>query len=390
MPPRLSFLADGLSALIALLLVVCSISFAAAQAPTPMQIADAVDVQLPEDPATVVAVIGNDRVLYGDVSPKVEARIAEVMGKTEQEIPAEQLHYARVNLTRSLLGQTIRNKMMRASFLLDQVGTQSADKRREAEETMTVKARQMFYEAEIPELYEQYEVTSLRDLDEQLREKNSSLAARERDFIDMMLGHLYIRGKVEKDPKVSIAEIVGYYQTHLAEYEHPARSKWEQLSVLFENFPSRQAAYEAIEAMGREAYFGGSMQAVARAKSQEPYASSGGVHDWISKGSLASEILDEKVFSLPIGKMSEIIEDGEGFHIVRVLDRQAAGVTPLSDLQDEIRTKIRQQKINTSQQSVMEEMQARVPVWTMFPDDVPGSMPLPRIANRAQSSSMQR
>lgn len=360
---------------------------AAAQVPTRDQVDEAQSVELPDDPAAVIAVVGRSPILLGDLMPKVEARIQEVLNNTEQTVPEDQLHFARVNLVRGLLAQAIQNKMMRESFLLDQVGTQNADKRQEADDTLTARARQMFFESEIPELKKQYEVDDLASLDDKLREKGSSLSARQRDFIDAMLGHLYIRTKVERDPDVSIAEINEYYLTHQDQYQRPTRARWEQLSVLTENFGSRQEAHQAIWDMGREAYFGGSMQAVAKEKSQEPFASRGGVHDWTAKGSLASETLDQQVFSLPLNAMSEVIEDDTGYHILRVLERKEAGTIPLREVQDEIRGKIREQKIAESQSQLMVDIQNRIPVWSLFHKDLPGAKPLPvNIAQRYRST----
>jgi parvulin-like peptidyl-prolyl isomerase len=362
-----------------------------AQVPTRTEIDSVQQVDLPEDPAAVIAYVGRTPILMGDLTPKVEARIQEVVAKTKQEIPEDQLHFARVNLIRGLLVQTIQNKMMREAFLLDQVGTQAADKRQEADEKLTARARQMFFESEIPELQEQYKVDDLTQLDEELRKKNSSLAARQREFIDAMLGHLYIRSKVEREPNVSVAEIMEHYRANLKQYERPTRARWEQLSVMFARFPDRQAAHAAIWEMGREAYFGGSMQAVARERSQEPFAGKGGIHEWTAKGSLASEPLDAQVFSIPLNAMSEIIEDSQGYHIVRVLDRQEAGVTPVSEVQDEIRAAIRQEKIATSQRLVLESMQVKIPVWSLFPEDMPGAQPLPAsIASRYSSATKNR
>ncbi len=139
--------------------------------------------------------------------------------------------------------------------------------------------------------------------------------------------------------------------------------------------------------MGREAYFGGNMQAVARDKSEEPFAAKGGLHDWTPQGSLASDALDQQIFSIPLNQMSEIIDDGTGMHIIRVLERTPAGLVSLSEVQDDIRAKIRQEKILTSQAKVMEQMRERIPVWSLFPDDVPGAKPLPeKLARRHQTT----
>ncbi len=267
--------------------------------------------------------------------------------------------------------------MMRESFLLDQVGTQAADKREEADAKLTSRARQMFFESELPELKKQYEVEDLTELDDLLRKKGSSLATRQRDFVDAMLGHLYIRSKVDREPTVSIAEISEYYRTQLDDYQRPTRARWEQLTVLFENFDSREAAHQAIWGMGREAYFGGNVQAVAREKSQEPFAGKGGVHEWTAQGSLASEELDEQIFSLPL---NELQRHHRRFQRLSHRPRTRAtgcGADPLSEVQDDIRATIRKNKIADSQKKVMEDMQVRIPVWSIFPDDTPGANPLP-------------
>ncbi len=244
------------------------------------------------------------------------------------------------------------------------------------------RARQMFFESEVPELKKQYKTDDLTELDKQLRLKGTTLASRQREFIDAMLGHLYIRSKVEKDPNVSIAEITEYYEENHDEFAHPRRARWGQLTVLFSKYPDRDSAYKAIWEMGREAFYGGNLQAVAREKSQEPLAGSGGLHEWTEQGALASDIMDGQIFSIELDAMSDIFEDDQGFHIIRVLDRQDAGLVALSEVQDEIRTKIRNKKITDSQRLVMETMRDRVPVWSLFPNDTPGAKPLPRTAAR--------
>ncbi|TWU40728.1 peptidylprolyl isomerase [Novipirellula artificiosorum] len=383
---RLVVIGRPFRVLVALIALVLGIRSVNAQIPTRAEIDKAQSIDLPEDPAAVLAVVGQSPIFLGEISPKVQARIDEVLSKAGQEVPEDQLKFARINLTRGMLNQAIQNKMLRESFLLDQVGTQNADKRAEADATLAARARQMFYESELPQLKKQYEVEDLTELDDLLREKGSSLSARQRDFADAMLGHLYIRSKVEQEPTVSLSEIIQHYRNHRDEYEQAAAAKWEQLSVMKANFPSTEAAEIAIKEMGREAYYGGSMQAVAREKSQEPFGRSGGVHDWTTKGSLASEKLDQQIFSLRLNEMSEVITDDEGMHIVRVLERRDAGFTPLSEVQDEIRAKIREQKIAESQKQVMQEMQQRIPVWSLFPEDIPGAEPLPKSISSRQSN----
>ncbi|MGB7348205.1 MAG: peptidyl-prolyl cis-trans isomerase [Pirellulaceae bacterium] len=339
-------------------------------------IAEAKAFQLPDDPAAVIAVVGTSQILLGDIKPKVDAMLDEALSKSGQEIPEDILIAARVNFTRRLLGPAIQSKQMRESFLLEQVGTQGADKRREAAEMMASRARQMFYESEVAELKKKFDVNTLPELDEKMRENGSSLKARERDFMDAMLGHMFMRSSINKEPNVTLSEINTHYITHKDEYYQTSRAKWEQFTVLFANHPSRDAAMKKIWEMGRETYFGGKFAPVAKSKSEEPFAAEGGLHDWTNQGSLASKKLDQQIFSLPLNEMSDIIEDETGLHIVRVLAREDAGVQPLSDVQESIKEKLKQEKIAIDEKAMVKKMREQVPVWSIFPDDIPGARPL--------------
>ena len=73
--------------------------------------------KMPTDPAAVVAIVGEHRILLGDFLPRVEARIREVIAKNGAEIPEDQIKLARYSLSRPLLSQAIQTKMMRQSFL---------------------------------------------------------------------------------------------------------------------------------------------------------------------------------------------------------------------------------------------------------------------------------
>ena len=69
-------------------------------------------------------------------------------------------------------------------------------------------------------------------------------------------------------------------------------------------------------------------------------AGEGGQHDWVTRGALASRDIENALFVLPVGKLSRIISDESGVHIVKVLERVEDGVTAFTDAQGEIKQKI--------------------------------------------------
>jgi parvulin-like peptidyl-prolyl isomerase len=346
------------------------------QGPSQDDINRALEVGVPDDPATVVAVVGESRILAGDLVPRVDARLNEIISRAKQPPSDMEIQYIRSVIFRSLLNQSIQLKILRESFLLSQVATQTADKRRDAEKKLESRAVQMFQDSELPRLQKKYNVFTVTEVDQKLREKGGSYESTRLDFIDQMLAHFYRSEAIPRDPEIALVEIRNYYNDNIDQYQVKAQARWEQLTATYEKSGGRDQAIELITEMGREAYFGGSMQAVAKLKSHEPFAARGGVHDWTARGSLASSKLDDQIFSLPIGVMSEVIEDEIGMHIVRVLERKPAGVKSISELQEEIREKLKQQKIEAAIKKVTSEMTLRVAVWSIYHEDIPGALPL--------------
>jgi hypothetical protein len=333
-------------------------------------------MELPTEPADLLAIVGSTPILVGDLLPKVDQRIRSVLTVDISEVPPDELKIVRLKLLRGLLTETIQTKMLGHAFVLSKVGSATSEQRAEAQQKIESQARKAFNENEVPRMMEKLEFQTVLQLDERLREEGTSLKAMEDDYKDRMLRTVFVQEMVPREQTVELNEIFHYYNTHPNEFETPAKARWEQLSVLFENFPTREAAFQAISDMGREAYFGGNVQSVAKEKSQEPLAKKGGLHDWTSLGSLKSKKLEEQIFSLPLNLLSNVVEDENGFHIVRVLERSEAGFRPLSEVQEEIREIIAGKKQLDAEQQLLTRIRRDVPVWSKFPMDVPGAKPL--------------
>src|SRR5206468_1856648 len=98
---------------------------------------------------------------------------------------------------------------------------------------------------------------------------------------------------------------------------------------------------QLIADMGNGVLRGTPLAEVAKVRSQGATAGKGGQWEWTAQGSLRSTVLDRAIFSLPVGAMSQIVEDDDGYHIVRVLQRKAGGRTPFLEAQVEIKKQLR-------------------------------------------------
>jgi hypothetical protein len=171
-----------------------------------------------------------------------------------------------------------------------------------------------------------------------------------------------------------------YYDQHPDQWQRPSRVRFRIMSAVFSKYPNREAAYQAIAEMWNQVYFGGApFEAVAKKLSTGFSADEGGTIDWTRRGALKSKPIDETVFSIPVRALSQVIEDSEGFHVVEVLERQNAYQMTFPQAQGEIKESILKNKKTLLENDYKKKIQDLTPIWTRWPEDIPGSRDLSEI-----------
>lgn len=311
--------------------------------------------------ANIVARVGTEVVLAGDI----RAMVSDMLAQKKIEVTPEQREEAVGQAGRQILKQIIESKLV----YNDAVHTVPATNFGAIES----KINEVFDTTQLPELMKTNGVTTRQELDTKLRERGSSLDRMRRSFFERTLSSQWLRQGIKMDEEVPVSEILSYYQQHQADYEFPAKVRWEELMVRFDRFPDKQAAYAALAAMGNDVMRGVPLESVAKGASHGTTAEQGGKYDWTTKGSLVAKNIDEAIFSLPLGSMSPILETPQGFHVVRVLERKDAGRTPFTDAQGEIKKKLKDEKLKNQIERYLDELRKRTPVWTIY-DDQPGGL----------------
>ena len=211
-------------------------------------------------------------------------------------------------------------------------------------------------------------VKNITEFDGNLRVQGSSLRQVRTAWAKDQLARQFVQQALNIDQTVSHQEMLDDYHTNKEKYAIRARSKWEQIMVRFDKHDSRNAAKKKIAEIGNQVLHGASLKEIAKKKSDGFRASEGGQHDWTGKGALVLKEIDSAIFSLPIGELSDIIESRDGYHIVRVLDRNEASYTPFTEAQLKIKTRIKNEKINAAFEEHLAAVRKRVPV-EYFPLD---------------------
>jgi hypothetical protein len=238
--------------------------------------------------------------------------------------------------------------------------------------------REPFETHELPRLYKLLKVNNQRDLERELARLGSSLADVQRSFNERVIAAEWIHSKVKINEEVSPDEMMDYYRAHLTDYDYPTQARWEELAVRKDRFKNPSEAYAALALMGNEVWQHGTTKGVkgpafadvAKAKSDGPTAKTGGYRDWTTRGALQSKAIDEALFTLQVGQMSSILDSGPMFHIVRVLERKEAGRKAYTDVQSDIRDKLKEQRYQVEVEKYLARLRSEARIWTVFTGNV--------------------
>ncbi len=174
------------------------------------------------------------------------------------------------------------------------------------------------------------------------------------------------RRDFEKEITISEPDILKYYNEHTEEFSHPQRVLVRRIFLSApKNSPERESVrkriYEIYEQIQKE---GADFKELASSVSEGPEADQKGLIGWISKGDLIPE-LEEFVNKASVGEVSKPIETEWGFHILKVEERQEAGVIPYEQARLLIEPKLKENYVNERYQKWIDELkkEARIRIF---------------------------
>jgi hypothetical protein len=305
--------------------------------------------------AMVVARVGPEVVLEADLlTPKA----LEWLEKVAPGLPPEQVRALRLQICQQVIGQHIETLLV----YVDACREIPADKLPEIRKNVD----KAFDEQQLPRLLKEANSPNSLEYEKSLRARGMSLERMRKMFFERGLAQEWMRKNTKTEEEVPHADLIAWYQNHLTDYDYPAKARFEVLTVKTGLKRSRKQAWDLLAAMGNEVLAGRDFSDVARTRSEGPTAAQGGSFDWTSKGSLAAQKLDEVVFTLPVGQLSAIIEDGEALHIVRVVERNEAGRVPFLEAQVGIKESLLEERRKAKADEYLAKIRERTPVWTIF------------------------
>jgi len=349
------------------------------------------------EPTTVLATVGPEYILAGDLIPQVEM----VMWLMFKDSPPEEMvkHKKQIDaqkemLLRNLLSQAIDSKLLflafkrsmkpeeleqfeeRATEIVDNAFVTSIDetlalvKAADKQEMKRLRAKDIQI-TQLCTLMVEHDVESLRELDAILRKFGSSLDQAKNSFAETNFGRQAISLDVKLKYEITHQDMLDYYLENSEDYQIDEAVSFQQLTVQFKNHETKQQAYQKICALGNKVLQGAPFEKVAISHSEGPKAKLGGGYENIKKGDLVSEKVETVAFDIPVNRMSPIIEDEKGFYIIRIHHYRQAGKEKFTEVQGEIEQMITNQRRNDAIQKYIKQVGNHVPVWNRLEEKKP-------------------
>ncbi|HQG34960.1 MAG TPA: peptidyl-prolyl cis-trans isomerase [Syntrophales bacterium] len=201
----------------------------------------------------------------------------------------------------------------------------------------------------------------MADLMQALAKDGLTLEGYKQELRGQLLRQRLIRKEIRAKIVITDEEIGDYYRRHRDEYEGKEAVRLKQILIpvpaVADDFIRRRAREVADGAL-RRIKGGESFEAVAVQYAQGSAGAAGGDIGFVEKGSMLPEV--EKIaLSLDIGAVSPVIESPQGFYIIQVVDKRGAGLKPITEVRQEIRMKLEDEKAAKKFEEWIAELRAK-------------------------------
>jgi len=195
-------------------------------------------------------------------------------------------------------------------------------------------------------------IISDEELNRQLQEMGTNLSELRSDIRAGILQRKVIEREVTSGIILTDNDIVNYYNNHPEEFAEKAEVRIRQLLFLKEGKDEELVRQEALNTR-RSINTTEDFISVVQSYSGDPNAD--GDLGYFKQGELRKE-LEEVAFSLQVGEISEVIETGEGFYIIQLIDKKPPQRAPLEEVREEIQNRLWNERFQSAYQEYMERL----------------------------------
>jgi peptidyl-prolyl cis-trans isomerase C len=273
-----------------------------------------VPAQLPD----VVAHVNGEPISRADL----ETALAQLEGRAGQPVPPDQ----RDRVVRGLLDQLIAYRLLVQESAARRIGVPDTE-----------------VEARIAQIRSQF--PSDQVFQQALAEQNLTLVQLRSDLREGLQIDRLVEAEVEPKAAVTSQQVDEFYASNPSEFHQTERVRASHILVRAPeeaDAATRESARVKAGEILKEVRAGKDFAELAKQHSDDPgSAPDGGDLGYFERGQMVGPF-DETAFSLAPAATSDLVETPFGFHIIRVLDKQAARTIPLSEVRPQVEEFLRE------------------------------------------------
>ena len=197
-----------------------------------------------------------------------------------------------------------------------------------------------------------------------LQAQNYSLGQFRKDEFDKIIVSA-MRGKNVKPSTIASPIKIGeYYRKHREEFTSKEQIKLRMIMIPSRAAEGNTASQKAMaeEILGKLAN-GADFERMAQMYSEDSTRDLGGDWGWIERKTLAPE-LERVAFSLPVKKMSRIVELGGNYYILRIDERKGGVTKSLAQVRTEVEKKLLQEEAQRLQENWLAGLRQKATIRT--------------------------
>lgn len=299
--------------------------------PAPEAAAQPVPAELPD----VVARVNGQTISRDDL----QQAVGEIEARAGQGVPADQ----RDRVFRGVLDQLIAYRLLAQESASRRIAVPDAD-----------------VEARITQIRSQFPSEEL--FTQTLAQRRLTLEGLRTDVREGLQIDRMIDAEVGTRAAVTAEQITDFYAKNPSEFQQAERVRASHILIRVSeggDAAAKEQARTRATAILTDVKAGRDFAALATEHSQDPgSAPKGGDLGFFERGQMVGPF-EEAAFSLAAGQSSELVETQFGFHIVKVVDKQAARTIPLDEVRPQVDQYLQGQNRERETQAFIDLLKAK-------------------------------
>jgi peptidyl-prolyl cis-trans isomerase SurA len=219
----------------------------------------------------------------------------------------------------------------------------------------------------LDDIRKQNHLDSMEDLEKAVRQQGLSYEDFKSNIRNGIITQEVVRDEVGRKLSLSAKQEQAYYDAHKQDYAQPEQVRLSEILIPTpDNATDAQIAKAKADEVEAKLKAGARFEDMAKQYSGGQTADKGGDLGDFKRGALA-KVLEDQTFDLKAGEYTAPIRTRQGFVVLEVTEHQAAGVPPLSAVENQVQEAIYEDAIKPALRNYLTDLRDKA-----FIDIAPG------------------